>query len=222
MSDFRDALNNISDGIGHFLFPRHCPFCGKVLPAGATVCKSCEDALPYTGAHTVQRGSFGRCASPLWYEGSVRKAVHALKFKGRLDGLNCFGQLMAQCAAQEFSGEFDAVTWVPISKKRLRRRGFDQSRYLAASLCVDWHTAPVETLRKVADNPPQSGAADAAARRANVLGVYEATAAAAGKRWLLVDDVVTTGATLGECVRVLKEAGAADVVCLTLAATRRG
>ena len=111
---------------------------------------------------------------------------------------------------------------MPISKKRLRRRGFDQSRYLAASLCVDWHTAPVETLRKVADNPPQSGAADAAARRANVLGVYEATAAAAGKRWLLVDDVVTTGATLGECVRVLKEAGAADVVCLTLAATRRG
>lgn len=72
------------------------------------------------------------------------------------------------------------------------------------------------------DNPAQSGMEDAAARRANVLGVYEAVRPAdiAGKRFLLVDDILTTGATLGECVRVLKEAGAADVVCLTLAAVR--
>jgi predicted amidophosphoribosyltransferase len=56
-----------------------------------------------------------------------------------------------------------------------------------------------------------------------VLGVYEAVnpEKIAGKRWLLVDDVITTGATLTECVRVLKEAGAADVVCLTLARVRR-
>ena len=128
---------------------------------------------------------------------------------------------MARTAAQEFSGEFDAVTWVPVSAKRLRKRGFDQARYLCASLCVDWHTAPQETLRKVRDNPPQSGLEDAAARRANVLGVYEPVSPAdiAGKRFLLVDDILTTGATLGECVRVLKAAGAADVVCLTLAMT---
>jgi predicted amidophosphoribosyltransferase len=144
------------------------------------------------------------------------------KFKGKLGGLDCFGQMMARCAAEEFGGEFDAVTWVPVSKKRLRKRHFGQSRFLAASLCVDWHVAPVETLRKTVDNPPQSGTADHARRRANVLGVYEAVdpAQIAGKRWLLVDDVVTTGSTLSECARVLKDAGAADVVCLTLAAAR--
>ena len=114
------------------------------------------------------------------------------------------------------------MTWVPVSKKRLRKRGFDQARYLTASLCVDWHTAPLETLRKITDNPPQSGIDDAAARRANVLGVYEAVSPEqfAGKRLLLVDDICTTGATLGECARVLKEAGAAEVMCLTLAMTR--
>ena len=87
---------------------------------------------------------------------------------------------------------------------------------------MDWHTAPLETLRKITDNPPQSGIDDAAARRANVLGVYEAVSPEqfAGKRLLLVDDICTTGATLGECARVLKEAGAAEVMCLTLAMTR--
>ena len=81
---------------------------------------------------------------------------------------------MADCAARWYSGEFDTVTWVPVSRKRLRQRGFDQSRLLAASLCVDWHVAPVETLRKAVDNPAQSGLTDAEHRRANVLGVYEA------------------------------------------------
>ena len=152
----------------------------------------------------------------------MRKAILDYKFKGRLGGLDCFGSMMAATAAEAYSGEFDAVTWVPVSKKRLRKRGFDQARYLTASLCVDWHTAPLETLRKITDNPPQSGIDDAAARRANVLGVYEAVSPEqfAGKRLLLVDDICTTGATLGECARALKEAGAADVMCLTLAMTR--
>ena len=152
----------------------------------------------------------------------MRKAILDYKFKGRLGGLDCFGSMMAATAAEAYSGEFDAVTWVPVSKKRLRKRGFDQARYLTASLCVDWHTAPLETLRKTVDNPPQSGIDDAAERRANVLGGYEAVSPEqfAGKRLLLVDDICTTGATLGECARVLKEAGAAEVMCLTLAMTR--
>ena len=218
----KDRLNEIGKGIADFFFPRRCPFCGSGV-SGGLLCPKCRSTLPYTGERAVQKGSFGRCASPLWYEGGVRKAILDYKFKGKMGGLDCFGQMMAQCAAEELSGEFDAVTWVPVSKKRLRKRHFDQSRCLAASLCVDWHTTPVETLRKIVDNPPQSGTDDPAKRRANVLGVYEAVnpAAIAGKRWLLVDDVVTTGSTLAECVRVLKDAGAADVVCLTLAAAPR-
>ena len=214
-----DRLDKLQRDLLDFFFPRHCPFCGRIV-GKELLCGACERALPY--CREVRTGSFGRCAAPLYYEGTVREALLAFKFKGKLEALDCFGSLMAQTAAEAFSGEFDAVTWAPVSRKRLRQRGYDQARLLCASLCVDWHTEPQETLRKVRDNPAQSGLEDAAARRANVLGVYDPVKPAdiAGKRFLLVDDILTTGATLGECVRVLKAAGAADVVCLTLAATR--
>ena len=214
-----DRLDRLQRDLLDFFFPRHCPFCGRIV-GKELLCGTCEKALPY--CREVRTGSFGRCAAPLYYEGAVREAILTFKFKGKLEALDCFGSLMAQTAAEAFSGEFDAVTWAPVSRKRLRQRGYDQARLLCASLCVDWHVEPQETLRKVRDNPAQSGLEDAAARRANVLGVYEAVKPAdiEGKRFLLVDDILTTGATLGECVRVLKAAGAADVVCLTLAATR--
>ena len=112
------------------------------------------------------------------------------------------------------------MTWVPVSKKRLRQRGYDQARLLAESACRRWDTKPVALLRKVADNPAQSGLTEAAARRANVLGVYEALPEAAGKRVLLIDDICTTGATLTECVRVLKDGGAESVACAAVALTR--
>ena len=217
---FNDSLNRLNRQAMDFFFPRHCPFCGSVT-GKELLCAECEKKLPYTGEHALSRGSYGQCAAPLYYEDAVREAILAYKFQGKTGGLDCFGMLMAQCAAEEYMDCFDTVTWVPVSRKRLRKRGFDQSRMLAASLCVDWHTKPVETLRKTADNPPQSGLEDAAARRANVLGVYEAVPEnVRGRRFLLVDDILTTGATLTECVRVLREAGAADVVCLTLARGR--
>ena len=217
---FNDELNKITDNLLGVFFPRKCPFCGK-LTGKTLLCETCGAALPR--CEEIRQGAdFGRCTAPLYYEGQVRDAILAFKFKAKLGGLDAFGRLMAQTAAERYSGEFDAITWVPVSKKRLKKRGFDQARYLTASMCVDWHVAPLETLRKVTDNPPQSGLDDAAARRANVLGVYEAVSPEqfAGKRLLLVDDICTTGATLGECARVLKAAGAAEVLCLTLAMVR--
>ena len=217
---FNDELNKINDSLLNFFFPRKCPFCGKAT-GKALLCDQCTQSLPR--CEKVRQGAdFGRCAAPLYYEDTVRKAILDYKFHGKLGALDCFGRMMAETAAEHYSGEFDAVTWVPVSKRRLKKRGFDQSRYLAASLCVDWHVAPLETLRKVRDNPPQSGIDDPAARRANVLDVYEAVSPEqfAGKRLLLVDDICTTGSTLGECARVLKAAGAADMLCLTLAMVR--
>lgn len=216
--NFNDKLNNVSRGILDFFFPRHCPFCGATVGKDL-LCEKCRKTLPFTGEQAMRTGTFGKCAAPLYYEGSVREAILKYKFKANLGGLSCFGSLMAECAAEQYSGAFDAITWVPVSKKRLKKRGFDQTRYLTGAMCVDWHVAPIETLRKVIDNPPQSKLESAEERRANVLGVYEAANAEQfrGKRLLLVDDILTTGATLSECVRVLKEAGAAEVMCLTLA-----
>ena len=94
---------------------------------------------------------------------------------------------------------------------------------LAQEACRHWQTRPVALLRKIGDNPAQSGIhGGKAARRANVLGMYEPLPGAdiAGKHILLIDDVCTSGATLLECARVLQDAGAAGVVCATLAHTR--
>ena len=217
--NLNDSLNQMSKDLLDFFFPRHCPFCGRVA-GKALLCEQCAQTLPR--CTEVRTGPFGECAAPLYYEDAVRDALLAFKFRGKIENLNCFGALMAETAASAFADRFDAVTWTPVSQKRLKKRGFDQSRMLCASLCVDWHTQPLETLRKTRDNPPQSGLEDAAERRANVLGAYEPVDPAAfrGKRLLLIDDILTTGATLTECVRVLKDAGAADVVCLTLAMVR--
>lgn len=214
-----DALDKAQRGLLDFFFPRKCPFCGRVA-GRELLCEACKASLPR--CDKVRTGTFGECAAPLYYEGRVRDALLAFKFKRRIEDLNAYGVLMAEKAAEVYADRFDAVTWVPVSKQRLKKRGFDQSCMLCASLCVDWHTEPQETLRKVRDNPAQSGIGDPAERRANVLGAYEPVDpdAIAGKRFLLIDDIITTGATLTECVRVLKAAGAADVVCLTLAMAR--
>ena len=200
------------------LFPRRCPFCGK--PVGENLlCDSCRERLQRKepGIITLQGMC---CVSPLFYEGNERRAILRYKFNRKMGALDCFGRLMAQSAAQEFSGRFDTVTWVPVSQKRLRERGYDQARLLAQSMCRNWQTEPEMLLRKTVDTPAQSGLKRAEERRANVLGVYEVTQPVYGRRILLVDDILTTGATLHECVRVLNEAGAAEVLCLTLARGR--
>ena len=206
------------------LFPPLCPFCRRLLTERhALLCPDCQRTLPWLEGDSARRTGefFGVCVSPLAYRGPVREAVHRYKFSGSRSYARPFGQLMAQCVRDQLDGRFDCVTWAPLSARRLRQRGYDQARLLAESACRLWETKPLPLLRKTVHNPAQSGLKEAAARRANVLGVYEAVdpERISGHRILLVDDICTTGATLAECARVLREAGAADVVCAAAALT---
>lgn len=211
------------DAFLDLLYPPKCPFCGKVGQARG-ICPACKKALPWTegeqGLKTLPGGAV--CAAPLWYEDLVREGILRFKFQGASAAAEPLGELIAQCAAERFSGEFDVVTWVPVSRRRLRKRGYDQARLLAEGACRVWGVKPEQLLRKIQDNPAQSGLSEAAARRANVLGVYEPVEPdkIQGRRVLLVDDVCTTGATLAECARTLRSAGAAQVVCAAAALTR--
>ena len=197
-------------------FPPRCAFCARVGVHG--VCPACEKTLPRMETALREGAGFGRCAAPLRYEGVVREALLRFKFRGARSAAEGFGAILAQCVAEELGGAFDVVTWAPVSKKRLRSRGYDQAYLLARSAARVWDVEPVSMLKKVRDNPPQSGL-DAAARRGNVLGVYEATNVEAiqNARILLIDDIITTGSSLSECARVLKDAGAQSVVCACLA-----
>jgi ComF family protein len=212
----------LTEKILNLFFPPKCPFCGKVQDTMGT-CLKCEKELPRIPEEEVLREGPGGlcCAGAVWYEETVREALLRLKFQGASEIAEPLGELVARCAAEQFGGEFDIVTWVPVSQKRLRKRGYDQSELLARAACRQWDTQPVRLLEKTVDNPPQSGIHDAAARRANVLGVYRVTGDMTGKRILLIDDICTSGATLTECIRVLEDAGAERVVCVTAALTKR-
>ena len=205
--------------LSSLFFPTRCAFCRKVCEEG--LCPRCERLLPRAGK-TVQEGAgYGRCSAPLRYEGIARDAILRYKFSGGLAAADGFARLMAESAAEAFPDGFDTVTWVPVSRKRRRKRGFDQSELLAKNMARLWETKAVRLLEKTSDNPAQSALASAAERRGNVLGRYEAAdrERIRGARIQLVDDILTTGATLGECVRVLKAAGAESVVCAVLAVT---
>ncbi len=207
---------SVKTAVLELLFPTKCAFCGRLDPRG--VCPACERTLPRMETALREGAGFGKCAVPLRYEGAARAAILRWKFRGARGAATGFGRLLAQCAAEELSGEFDLVTWAPVSERRRRQRGYDQAYLLARAAAKRWETAPVETLRKLQDNPPQSGLG-APERRGNVIGVYAAVSPEklAGARVLLVDDIITTGSTLAECARVLKDAGAESVVCACLA-----
>lgn len=209
------------------LFPPRCVFCRRLLHRGEEgICPRCQQELPWAlGAEAEQTGEFfSLCASPLWYQDQVRASFHRYKFKGVRGYSRTYGRLVAQCVQDHLAGRYDLITWVPLSRARLRQRGYDQAMLLASAAALELDDVAAETLRKVRDTEAQSGLGkNDASRRANVLSAYQVTdpALVEGRRVLLIDDIVTTGSTLSECARVLRTAGATDVVCAALARSRR-
>ena len=207
------------------LFPPRCVFCGKLLADGERdFCARCQRELPWLeGPAAEQKGEFfSLCAAPLRYQGAVRDSIRRYKFKGRQGYHKAYGKLVAQCVHDHLAGRYDLITWVPLSDKRRKERGYDQAFLLASAAALELGDVAVETLRKSRHTDAQSGLEGEAERRANVLGAYAAVdpELLAGKRVLLIDDVVTTGATFSECARVLRTMGAKDVVCAALARAR--
>ncbi len=208
------------------LFPPRCAFCGGLLSKGEDgLCAQCQQALPWTSAEDPPKRCAGlsQCLSPLWYQDLARRSFHRYKFSGRTVCAKTYGRLMAQCVHDRLEGEFDLLTWVPLSKKRLRRRGYDQSLLLAQAMAEELGTEVTSTLRKVRDTRAQSSLEQEDQRCANVKDVYEVPSPGlvTGRRVLLVDDVVTTGSTLSEGAWALLAAAAADVAALSLARSRK-
>ena len=222
----KTILRRIGNAALDLLFPRRCPFCERLLDDGEEpVCSTCQRELPWQiGEQSRRKGEFFTvCVAPLIYQDTVRLSHHRYKFGGRRCYAVPYATLMAQCVQDELSDPFDLVTWVPLSRRRFRGRGYDQARLLAERTATLLGVDCVPALDKLRHTPAQSGLSDAAARRGNVLGAYSVCpdAEVAGRRILLVDDVMTTGATLSECARVLRAAGATQVCCAALAHSAR-
>ncbi len=213
---FRELINK-------YLFPPKCVFCRRVMETDG-VCDKCKATLPYRHIKESKEpimfvdGAY----SCFHYEGDVRNALIRYKFGGLSKYSVDFSVYLTECINENLAGEFDLISWIPLSRKRLRSRGYDQARLLAEEVCERLSISPVRTLRKMRDTAPQSRQSDVSKRMANILGAYEvASNDVTGKRIILIDDVLTTGSTVSECARILKTAGAEKVYIVTVAKTRQ-
>ena len=213
------------------LFPPRCILCRGILKKEETdFCRDCRmnwPAFPVLpeNTHPDRKSSLqflDSFAAVWYYEGNVRRSILRYKFRNARHYAAGYGRVLAMRLQQEHPEGFDRITWVPISAKRKWKLGYDQSELMANAVGQELNVTTEALLRKIRDNPPQSGMA-AEQRKANVLGVYEPICreAAAGKRILLVDDVFTTGSTAEECARVLLTAGAKEVHAAAIAAAQK-
>ena len=209
--------------IGELLFPRKCVLCLKILEREETdLCRSCRVEAPECPGGAAKFSFLDSWTAVWYYEDPVRSSILRYKFYGARHYAACYGRILAMRLQERHPEGFDALTWVPVSWLRKLRRGYDQVELLAKAVGRELGMQPLPFLKKIRHNPPQSGIHGQAERRANVLGVYRLTeaAAVADKKILLLDDVITTGATAGECARVLLTGGASQVHFGAVAAAR--
>ena len=214
---------NLTNRVIALVFPPKCVLCKKVLEKDETdLCHSCRIHGPDC---PVSRGKLSFLDSwvAIWhYEGEVRGSVLRFKFYGKRGYAAAYGRLLAMKLLQEHPEGFELLTWVPTGFFRRLRRGYDQAQLLAEAIGAELNMEAVPLLKKIRRNRVQSRIFGDAQRRANVLGAYKVIdpGQISGKRILLADDVITTGATAGECARVLLTAGADQVHCAAVARAR--
>ena len=206
------------------LFPPKCILCRKLLTKDELdLCRHCRVEAPEYPQGKLKIQFLDSFAAIWYYEDDVRRSLLRYKFYGARHYAESYGRILAMKVLQEYPEGFDMLTWVPISRLRKLRRGYDQVELLAKAVGRELGMEPVPLLRKIRNNPPQSGIVGQAQRRANVLGIYRMAenVQVEGKRILLLDDILTTGATAGECARVLLTAGAKEIHCAAVAAARK-
>lgn len=203
------------------LFPRKCVFCGRLLAEGETdFCSRCHpEPFEETGMYIP---NVSRWTGVWRYEEPVRGALLRYKFQGQEQYGKVFGRALGEKIQEEFEGQYDILTYVPLSLRRNLKRGYNQVKILASEAGKELGIKPEAVLKKVRHNPAQSSLASGSQRKANVQGVYRAIhkEKIAGKRILLIDDIITTGSTVSECAGVLLAAGAEEVICAAVAAGR--
>ncbi|MBQ1814716.1 MAG: ComF family protein [Ruminococcus sp.] len=210
----------ILTGLVSVFFPQRCACCGRVIVPSALFCEECLAALPKTVYERSAVGGF-LCSAALLYEEPYSTALKRFKFHSKPGGLRGFAYLTVKAARERFAGkDFDAVTCVPMTRLAVFKRGYNQSEELARA-CAKLMALPFEpVLEKYRSNAPQR-TLNRSQRAKNVRGVFRIrkSHSVTGKRYLLIDDVITTGSTLGECARVLKTGGCSEVCCAVLCTT---
>ncbi|MDR1821250.1 MAG: ComF family protein [Oscillospiraceae bacterium] len=212
------TLHNLFNNVISLFYPSRCAVCDAL--SRTAFCGKCAAEYPPTTAAASGFDGLDRVYALFPYTDKVRKAVLNLKFHARPDIAASLGRAAAEFAPFT-AADIDVVTFIPLSKKRARERGYNQAEIFAKSYAKGKGLPCRALLVRTRNTAANSGLA-AAARKENVSGAFAMKngASAAGKRILLCDDVLTTGSTVASAAAVLRDAGAASVCVLCAAKTR--
>lgn len=235
------TLRGLRTTVADILFPPECLACGGETGTAGSLCRACWDTVAF-----IDRDACGRCGIPLElgfadeavcagclsrapaYERAMsvfrydtaRDLVLRYKHADRTDYTPAFAAWMARAGAPLLA-DADLIVPVPLHRWRLLKRRYNQAAELAAAVSrLSGVGCLPDALVRTRPTPSQGAMVSARARRRNVLAAFAVRAGTKarlkGRRVLLVDDVMTTGATLEACTRALRRDGAASVSCLTL------
>ncbi len=234
---WRHYLLKMFNRLKWLIFPHRCIWCDEIVKYGETECENCRNKVKFIKNETcsvcgrdIENCSCGnlkycflRNISCFYYENAGAKGI--INFKLRFPDnrkLNEFSKILISKIKKSYVGvEFDLITCVPLYRKKLRKRGFNQSALLAEKISKELSIDFCEDLIiKIKDTIGQHEL-NQNERMKNLKNSFTVNNKynIKGFRILLVDDVITTGSTLNECSKVLLKSGADSVYCSTLAAT---
>ena len=234
-------ITMIAKNFANLLYPLHCAACKKALDPlnRSCLCSLCEgrfriNPAPYCrscGRSTENaKGLCAECArtvnffdrawSAFLYEGVLKELIPLFKYKGKLtlSGIFCAKLIEFVKANDQITSGIDLIAFVPICNSWINQKDYNQSGILAAAISKEFKKPVVRTLEKIVMTRRQNELSREE-RLVNLNGTFRVKdkASVSGSNILLIDDVMTTGATLNECAKTLKAAGAKEVRCLTLA-----
>lgn len=188
-----------------------CRICGTPIHGIQDVCGKCGKA----------ERSFDKAVSALRFEGALTSVFHRIKFGGQYALCRRLASVLIKPYQDNFDLPFDYVTYVPIEEEKRQTRGYNQSFLICQAFCDKMNFgAPADILVKIRPTPPQEKLSFQQ-RMENVKGAFAVTEEykneLKSKRILLIDDVLTTGATTNECAATIKKKGATTVCVMTLA-----
>ncbi|MDO4345707.1 MAG: ComF family protein [Eubacteriales bacterium] len=216
------------------LFPRRCPLCGelsegicsecgkKIVYVRQPLCFRCGKPLAapdmeYCGACSAHRHAYTQGRALCLYTGPVKEAVHAIKYKNKREYLEVFaGEIEEKLGPVIRRWNPEVILPIPMYSSARRRRGYNQAEILAKELGKRLGL-PVDTkLLKKKRKTLQQKELDYRSRRSNLKGAFSVEYPSAYRRVLLADDVYTTGSTMDEAARTLKEAGVEEIYFVTI------
>ena len=203
----REGAYLCADGCADGLARLDRPYC--FLCAGPRVpqlCDGCRRSAP----------AFDSVRAPYEFRAGARRMVHDLKYRQIRIAAPYIAHLLAEYLERN-PYPIDAYCVVPLHPRRERSRGFNQSELIARELSRITGIPMDDALRRTRDTPPQVSMESPADRRKNIADAFECPADVSGHRYMLIDDVVTTGSTMSDCAQALKDAGAANVWGLAFA-----